>query len=103
LIYQLGLTFFGLTPDYKKIVLDEVLLLCYHSQGGFTHDEVYNMPIRYRPYYLQKLGEMIEKQQQAMNKKFNLNNGTETPQPGKKLKDRPPIPDFAFKARAPKK
>jgi len=103
LIYQLGLTFFGLTPDYKKIVLDEVLLLCYHSQGGFTHDEVYNMPIRYRRYYLQKLGEMIEKQQEEMNKKLNLNSGTETPQPGKKLKDRPPIPDFAFKARAPKK
>lgn len=61
------------------------------------------MPIRYRRYYLQKLGEMIEKQQEEMNKKFNLNSGSEIAQPNKKPKDRPPIPDFAFKARAPKK
>jgi hypothetical protein len=99
----LGLTFFGLTPDYKKVILDEIILLCYHSQGGFTHDEVYDMPIRYRRYYLQKLSEMAEKQQEEIDKKFNLNNNTETPQRGKKIKDKPPIPDFAFKARAPKK
>ena len=98
----MGLTIFGLTPDYKKIILDEVLLLCYHSQGGFTHDEVYDMPIRYRRYYLQKLSEMVEKQQEEINKKFNLNN-SETPQSGKKIKDKPPIPDFAFKTKAPKK
>ena len=100
-IYQLGLTFFGLTPDYKKIVLDEILLLCYHSQGGFTHDEVYNMPIRYRRYYLQKLGEMLEKQQEEMNKKFNPTNSQKSDAP--KPRDPLPIPDFAFTAKAPKK
>lgn len=61
------------------------------------------MPIRYRRYYLQKLSDMVEKQQEEIDKKFNISNGTETPQGGKKSKERPPIPDFAFKARAPKK
>ena len=97
------LAFFGLTPDYKKVVLDEILLLCYHSQGGFTHDEVYNMPIRYRRYYLQKLTEILEKQQEEIDKKFGSSSSTELAQPNKKPKERPPIPDFAFKARAPKK
>lgn len=97
------LAFFGLTPEYKKVVLDEILLLCYHSQGGFTHDEVYNMPVRYRHYYIQKLSELLQKQQDEIDKKFNNNKGTELAQPNKKIKEQPPIPDFAFKARAPKK
>ena len=99
----MGLAFFGLTPEYKKIILDEVFLLCYHSQGGFTHDQVYNMPIRYRQYYLQKLSELVEKQQEEMDKKFNVSGGAEMTQPNKTPKERPPIPDFAFNARAPKK
>ncbi len=99
----MGLAFFGLTPEYKKIILDEVFLLCYHSQGGFTHDQVYNMPIRYRQYYLQKLSELVEKQQEEIDKKFNMSGGTETAQPNKTTRERPPIPDFAFNARAPKK
>jgi hypothetical protein len=99
----LGLTFFGLTPDYKKVILDEIILLCYHSQGGFTHDEVYDMPIRYRRYYLQKLSEMAEKQQEEIDKKFGSSNNKELSQSNRKPKDKPPIPDFAFKARAPKK
>lgn len=101
-IYQLGLTFFGLTPDYKKIVLDEILLLCYHSQGGFTHDEVYDMPIRYRRYYLQKLSDILEKQQEEISKKFNTAGSQKTTTTAK-TRDPLPIPDFAFTTKAPKK
>lgn len=97
------LAFFGLTPEYKKILLDEIFLLCYHSNGGYIHDQVYDMPIRYRRYYLQKLIENHEKQQEEMDKKFggnNLNNSE--PTKNKKLPP-PPIPDFATKMKAPKK
>jgi hypothetical protein len=97
------LAFFGLTSEYKKVILDEIFLLCYHSNGGYNHDQVYNMPIRYRRYYLQKLIETHEKQQEEMNKKYgggNLNNSEPT-----KNQNLPPlpIPDFATKVRAPKK
>jgi len=102
----LGLAFFGLTPDYKKIVLDEVFFLCYHSQGGFTHDEAYNMPIRYRRYYLQKIVEINEKQNEMMTQRHNNNSSTTVTEPNKKSKDPVLIPDFVAKAskrQAPKR
>lgn len=101
--YQLGLTFFGLTPAYKKILLEEIFLLCYHGNGGWTHEEVYNLPIRYRQYYIRKISETVQKQQEEMDTKFKFNNGTEPAQPSKKPTAPPPIPDFAFTAKAPKK
>lgn len=103
MIYQLELTFFGLTPAYKKILLEEIFLLCYHGNGGWTHDEAYNLPIRYRHYYIQKIAETAQKQQEEIDSKFKFNNGTEQAQSSKKIKERPPIPDFAFTAKAPKK
>lgn len=101
--YQLGLTFFGLTPTYKKILLEEIFLLCYHGNGGWTHEEVYNLPIRYRQYYIQKISETVQKHQEEMDTKFKFSNGTELAQPSKKPSEPPPIPDFAFTAKAPKK
>ena len=99
------LAFFGLTPEYKKIVLEEVFALCFHSQGGFSHDEVYDMPIRYRHFYLHKLTETLQKQKDEIDK--NLGNSGMI-EDGKSLKpsnikNPPPIPDFAFTAKAPKK
>jgi hypothetical protein len=98
----LELAFFGLTPDYKKILLEEIFLLCYHGNGGWTHDEVYNLPIRYRHYYIQKIAEVSQKQQEEMDKKFNPNKNSDSSQSNRKPPP-PPIPDFAFNARAPKK
>lgn len=61
------------------------------------------MPIRYRQYYLQKLLETHEKQQEEIDKKFGNNNLT-SPEPTKNQNRSPlPIPDFATKVRAPKK
>ena len=61
------------------------------------------MPIRYRQYYLQKLSELVEKQQEEMDKKFNV-NGSQTGEPTKNKPHEPvQLPDFVTKARAPKK
>jgi hypothetical protein len=61
------------------------------------------MPLRYRRYYLQKLSETHEKQQEAIDKKFGGGELT-SPEPSKLNKLPPlPIPDFATKVRAPKK
>ena len=48
-------TFFGLTPEYKVILHREVFGLCYNGNGGFTHSEVYNMPIHLRHFYIKQL------------------------------------------------
>ena len=61
------------------------------------------MPLRYRRYYLQKLSETHEKQNEAMEQKFGGGNLTSS-EPSKSNKLPPlPIPDFATKIRAPKK
>ena len=61
------------------------------------------MPIRYRRFYLQKLIETNEKQQEEMDKKYGNAKKTETLGPSKKPQEPLPIPDFATKVRAPKK
>jgi len=60
------------------------------------------MPIRYRRYYIQRLNESIDQQNEEINKKFNpINN--EMKSPDKKPREPLPIPDFATKTRAPRK
>ncbi len=55
----------------------EIFQLAYHSQGGFTHDEVYSMPSAKRRYYLNLLLEQKKKEEKqpstAPNKKsYNI-------------------------------
>ena len=37
--------------------------MCYYSQGGFTHSEIYTMPVYLRKWYLRKLIETKKKEQ----------------------------------------
>jgi len=68
----LGSRFFGLTPNYKFQVYDEIHDLVYYGQGGFLHSEVYHMPIHIRRYHIRKISELHEernqKDQEAMSK-----------------------------------
>ena len=61
------------------------------------------MPIRYRHFYLYKLEETTKKQQEEVDKKLSSMNGSQEAKPTKGPRERPPIPDFAYTARAPKK
>jgi hypothetical protein len=63
------------------------------------------MPIRYRHFYLHKLIETVQKQQEDINKKMESIGSNKTSSPNKKNSPRelPPIPDFAHKTKAPKK
>ncbi len=70
------LSFFGLTPQYRKLLFSQVHDLVYHGGGGFIHSEVYNMPTWLRRFHIQKINEYVketnEKTEQA-NKKSNPN------------------------------
>ena len=94
--YQQGLAFFGLSPEYKNIVLEEVHALCYYGNGGFTHSEAYSMPIRYRHYHLKKIANSIETQNKSMSGNKEMTEDTTLPS-----KIQPP--DFITKVKAPKK
>jgi hypothetical protein len=39
--------------------------LCYHGKGGFTWDEVYNLPIHLRRFYIQQVSKAIEERNKA--------------------------------------
>lgn len=48
-------TSFGLPAEYKLSLHEEVFNLCYYGNGGFTHTQVYNMPVYLRRFYIKKI------------------------------------------------
>ncbi len=62
------LTFFGLTPQYRKNIFDQIHDLVYHGGGGFIHSEVYNMPIWLRKFHIHKVSEWNKKRNEEMKK-----------------------------------
>jgi len=61
----LGSRFFGLTPEYKFQVYQEVHDLVYYGNGGFIYSEVYNMPIHIRRYHIRKINDLHEERNKA--------------------------------------
>jgi hypothetical protein len=44
---------------------NEIFSLCYYGKGGFTWEEVYNLPIYLRRFYIQQINKAIEAQNKA--------------------------------------
>ena len=57
--------FFGLAPDYKLGLHEEIFSLCYYGKGGFTCEEVYGLPIHLRRFYIQQVSKAIEERNKA--------------------------------------
>ena len=68
-------TFFGLSPSDKPLIHDSIFTLIHFSSGGFTFDDVYNMPVWLRKFYLSKLAE-VKKQESAQYKKASTGTPT---------------------------
>ena len=54
-------------PEDKVRIHQEIFTLIYNGKGGFTHDEVYTMPIFLRYFYLKMLIEQREKENKQEN------------------------------------
>jgi hypothetical protein len=65
--------FFGLGDEYIENVYEQFFLLKYH--GGWSFIEAYNLPIRIRNWFLNRLSQQIEKENEAVEdaKKKNSN------------------------------
>ena len=70
-------SFFGLQPEDKPLIHEQVFQLIYFGKGGFTFDEVYNMPIYLRNFYYKRLEKQykeetaqIKKEQQKHKQTF---------------------------------
>jgi len=61
------LGFFGLTPQDKPKLYDQIFQLMYYG-AGFTHSDIYEMPIYLRNYYYNKLVETRKKENEEIKK-----------------------------------
>lgn len=55
-------TFFGVDLEYKGKTHKQIFDFLYRSNGGFTYQDVYTMPISIRNMYIKFLNDSIEKQ-----------------------------------------
>ena len=61
LLYQLILTFFGLTLDYRVSFFTQIHEIIFHGNGGYDWETIYNMPIWLRLFTFNKIKESYEK------------------------------------------
>ena len=59
-------SFFGLTVSHKPEIHREIFALAYNSQGGFSHSDIYDMPIYLRKFYIRELVEAKKREQEQM-------------------------------------
>ena len=66
-------------PEDKIRIHQDIFHLVYNSNGGFTHDEAYTMPVFLRYFYLkmlvdqrQKENDSVKNSDQDMNPKSKL-------------------------------
>ena len=73
----MGLTFFGLTPEYRLFLFKQIHEIVFHGGGGYDWNTVYNMPIWLRRFTFETLREHFEKQNEEAEKQQNMlkNNG----------------------------
>lgn len=76
--------FFGLKPEDKTKIHDEIFDLCFYSEGGFGWNAVYYaMPIHVRKYYINKANEFFKKKKEEIEKEKKKAK-TKSPKGGKK-------------------
>tara|TARA_R100001015_G_C4453775_1_gene43036 strand:- start:317 stop:538 length:222 start_codon:yes stop_codon:yes gene_type:complete len=61
------LGFFGLRPKDRAALHESIFSLVYHSQG-FTHSDVYEMPVYLRNFYMKTLMKTKKEEQKQIEK-----------------------------------
>ncbi len=61
-------TFFGLGPAYRPALHKQIFQMVYHAKGGFTHKEVYNLPIWLRRFYFKELETQLKAEEEAQRR-----------------------------------
>lgn len=74
----MGYHFFGLPKDYRKVLHEDIFTLIYHG-NGFTHTDVYNMPVYLRRFYIETLIKEKKRESDEIKKQENLQNTPKDP------------------------
>ena len=68
----LGLAFFGLTidiiPQVRHSVFKQIHEIVFHGKGGYSWNDIYNMPIWLRRFTFKEIQEFYEKEQESYKK-----------------------------------
>ena len=77
-IYQLILTFFGLTyslaREYRMNLFAIIHEIVFHGKGGYDYDTVYNMPIWLRKFTFHKIKEWYNNENSTNNEDSWVSN-----------------------------
>jgi hypothetical protein len=69
-IFQLGLTFFGLTfdlaPQARAAIFTQIHEICFYGKGGYDWNTVYNMPIWLRKFTFNKINDHYKKESEEI-------------------------------------
>ena len=66
-MFHSGLTFFGQPASNRPAIHEELFNIAYYG-NGFTHNELYNMPVPLRRFYAQKLVDAKQKEADEIKK-----------------------------------
>ena len=66
MICRLRQTFFGLSEKYTESVYEQFFYLKYY--GGWSFTEAYNLPIKLREWFVNKLTEQLKMEKDEMDK-----------------------------------
>ena len=58
--FSLGQTFFGLNAEHSVYVQGLIFDMIWQSDGKFSWETLYHMPIYLRKFYLKKINQKIE-------------------------------------------
>lgn len=69
------LHFFGLTPEYRLPLFQQIHEIVFKGGGGYDYQTVYEMPIWLRVFTFKMLKEHYERENEAVNKSTPLGPG----------------------------
>lgn len=75
---QSGYPFYGLSlnPEDRVRIHEEIFQLVYNANGGFSHDEVYSMPIVLRHFNIKMLILQRKREKEAAEREPDTNTIT---------------------------
>ncbi len=72
------MTFFTLPTNYSTVLHQQIFNLIYNSNGGFTWNDVYYMPIKLREFYWRELLKTKDAEAGVYEKAMNSNTTAKT-------------------------
>ena len=69
-------TFFGLTDEYMQNVYEAFFFLKY--AGGWSFSEAYNLPIGLRTWFVERLVQQLERENEAIESSQKGSSGSQT-------------------------